>query len=229
MGRDMPHRRQDSMPRSPRRLRPLAREGSLADQAYQQIRDLLIQGGLAGRVVERDLASSLGMSRTPIREALHRLAVAGYLEAMPGGGYAARRASAREIVELLELQTLLEPHAAALAADRALDADIETITALAAGAINTGSLAETRFHIAVATATHSPGIGRVVSTVNRRLAATRFHESLGGNVRRQLAADHRDVTAAIRSHDSALASQRMREHLERFAQLLAASRASEAP
>ena len=98
-----------------------ARPGQLVDRAYQEIRrELLAKGQLAfgGRLVERELAESLRMSRTPLRTALRRLAVMGLVEPLPGGGYIPRRTHLRDVNEQFDLRMVLEPEAAALAAAR---------------------------------------------------------------------------------------------------------------
>ena len=80
--------------RSARSRKPLDRTGSLAsaphgsrpDQVYARLRDLIVQGSLApgSRIVETEIASRLGVSRTPVREALQRLQQEGFVMGAPG-------------------------------------------------------------------------------------------------------------------------------------------------
>src|SRR4051812_39237719 len=80
--------------RSPRSRKTLPRTGSLAsaphgsrpDQVYARLRDLIVQGSLApgSRIVETEIATRLGVSRTPVREALQRLQQEGYVMGSPG-------------------------------------------------------------------------------------------------------------------------------------------------
>src|SRR4051812_23147101 len=80
--------------RSPRSRKTLPRTGSLAsaphgsrpDQVYARLRDLIVQGSLApgSRIVETEIASRLGVSRTPVREALQRLQQEGFVHGAPG-------------------------------------------------------------------------------------------------------------------------------------------------
>lgn len=83
------------MPRSPRPRRPrAARGGALAaaphgsrpDHVYKALRDLIVQGKLApaSRIVETEIAAQLGVSRTPVREALQRLQQEGFVTGSPG-------------------------------------------------------------------------------------------------------------------------------------------------
>src|SRR5687767_15106312 len=79
---------------SPRSKKPARKSGSLAavphgsrpDQVYARLRDLIVQGSLApgSRIVETEIASRLGVSRTPVREALQRLQQEGFVMGAPG-------------------------------------------------------------------------------------------------------------------------------------------------
>jgi DNA-binding GntR family transcriptional regulator len=94
----------------------IRRPGALAEVAFDRLRaDLLARGPLTAgrRLVAGDLATQLGMSRTPVREALDRLGRLGYLEPLDGGGYQRRRYRTRDIRDLHELRVLLEPFAPA--------------------------------------------------------------------------------------------------------------------
>src|SRR6266516_1813696 len=82
------------MPARPRRTIGSRTSGSLAaaphgsrpDQVYARLRDLIVQGSLApgSRIVETEIASRLGVSRTPVREALQRLQQEGFVNGAPG-------------------------------------------------------------------------------------------------------------------------------------------------
>lgn len=89
-------------------------------RAQLQLRDLILSGELPGgeRIAELSIVERLGVSRTPIRTALMRLEQEGLLQALPGGGYAVRTFSERDIVESIELRGTLEGLLARLAAER---------------------------------------------------------------------------------------------------------------
>lgn len=98
-----------------------AQEGSSqAVKAQQRLRELILAGQLpaGSRIAELALVERLGMSRTPIRAALMRLGEEGLLQALPGGGYAVRTFSEREVADAIELRGTLEGLAARLAAER---------------------------------------------------------------------------------------------------------------
>jgi len=91
----------------------------LIDSVYARLRDLILSNVLrAGqKLVDRDLAEQLGVSRTPVREALGRLAMMGLVEARSRRGYYVRQYSAEEVSDLYEFRKILEVNAARLAAE----------------------------------------------------------------------------------------------------------------
>ena len=90
---------------------------SLSASAYEYLLLLLRSGhlGASERLVEADIASQLGVSRVPVRQALLQLVAEGYLVSTPRG-YRVPDLSAQDIQDVFELRLLLEPRAAALAA-----------------------------------------------------------------------------------------------------------------
>jgi len=93
----------------------------LSDSVYARLRDMILVNELrAGqKLVDRDLAEELGVSRTPVREALGRLAMIGLVEARSRRGFYVRQYSAEEVSELYEFRKILEVNAARLAAQNA--------------------------------------------------------------------------------------------------------------
>ena len=93
----------------------------LIDDTYARLRDLILSNVLrAGqKLVDRDLAEQLGVSRTPVREALGRLAMMGLVEARTRRGYYVTEFSAKQVADLYEFRKMLEVHAAKLAAQNA--------------------------------------------------------------------------------------------------------------
>lgn len=103
--------------------------GSLADRAYGAIRERIVSLGLGpGAVIdERALIESLGIGRTPIREALRRLAQEKLVEVYPRRGMFVTRVDVRDLARLSEVRAVLEPEAARLAAVRASAAERDEV------------------------------------------------------------------------------------------------------
>jgi DNA-binding GntR family transcriptional regulator len=200
----------DDAERAP--LRRLPRRASLAQEAHDSIRrDLLSGAWPRGEVLlEQGLAERLRMSRTPVREALHRLALAGMIEPAPGGGYVRRGSTPRDIREHCELRLLLEPQAAALAAGgdgAGLAAALERALAAEPGPDPVRNM---RLHTGIADASGNDVLAGLIRTINERVAVHHLHAG------RDAAYDagHRAILAALRQGDPEAAAAAMREHLE---------------
>lgn len=148
---------------------------SAAETAYVQIKDQIIQGTLqaGARLPESDLAASLGISRTPVREALRRLAVEGFVEFFSNRGAQVTVYTDRDIDEVFELRTALEGLAARLAATRVTPllirrlrelADVMDTVPMTDEGLDRMTAANNEFHRLV-----------VEASGNKRLAETRAH------------------------------------------------------
>lgn len=106
---------------------------SRAETVYEQIKDQIIYGRLeAGTLLnEGTLAAELHVSKTPVREALNRLKYEKLVEVVPYRGYFVSSLSVRELRDLIELRIILELSAAELAIQRANEAQVENLIALA--------------------------------------------------------------------------------------------------
>ena len=115
-------------------LAPREGASSLAEQAYHTIRDLIVTLELppGAPVREPELVISLGIGRTPIREALRRLAQERLVEVFPRRGIFVTTVDLRDLARLCEVRAVLEPEAARLAAERATQTDLDDLQELLA-------------------------------------------------------------------------------------------------
>lgn len=99
---------------------PPVRRGTLSDQAYDAISTMIEQRQLASGsvIVEQQIADRLGISRTPLRQALQRLEAEGVLVKSANRSYQVRKVELREYLQSLKVRELLEAEAAALCVDR---------------------------------------------------------------------------------------------------------------
>ena len=102
------------------------RPSSVREAAYGHLRDSILRGSLlpGTRISEPNLAEQLGISRTPVREALQRLSQEGLVELTPAKGARVRVLSAEEVREVYEARAMLEGEAARLAAERASEGEM---------------------------------------------------------------------------------------------------------
>ena len=135
---------------------PIART-SLVEQAYQAIRGRILDNVYppGHQALESELAEQLGISRTPVREALIRLAKEGLVEVVPRHGMRVLPVSAADMRDIYEMLTALEPMAAELAVRRQpaeaelkplVEASREMARALRADDLDAWAAADERFH-----------------------------------------------------------------------------------
>lgn len=109
-------------------IAPIIRQ-SLHDELVGRIRDMVIEGQLepGARVHEGQLGQALGVSRTPVREALKFLASEGLIDLVPGRGAVVRKLTPESVHDMLEVLTALEALAGRLACRGATDAQIAEV------------------------------------------------------------------------------------------------------
>ena len=109
--------------------KPKTAEGSQGALAYDRVIEALRAGTYApgDRLRETEVAARVGLSRTPVREALRRLEAEGIVEHSPRVGAVIRRLGHNELVELYEMRTVLERTAAEMAAKHAAAAEIDVL------------------------------------------------------------------------------------------------------
>jgi DNA-binding GntR family transcriptional regulator len=154
------------------RLARIKRTESIAARTYRELRNALLRQAIAPgqRLVEADLAQQLGVSRTPVREALARLVAEGLVVVLPSGGMAARDTRS-ELADMYGLRQVLEGYAARLAAARIEPEELDRLSQLAhqmAVCIEDGALdhyveLNNAFHLQIAAASRSP---RLVAMIN---------------------------------------------------------------
>src|SRR5216683_7015375 len=113
-------------------IRPVERPVPLRQSVYEALVELVIAGRLtAGQhLVETELARQLGVSRQPVREALHRLEAEGWVDLRPNQGAFVHIPTDREVDELLDVRELLEVQMARLAARSASPTGIARLRAI---------------------------------------------------------------------------------------------------
>jgi DNA-binding GntR family transcriptional regulator len=197
---------------------------SFADRAYYAIRELIVTLELPpGAVVrEPELTERLGIGRTPVREALRRLAQERLVEVFPRRGMFVTKVDVRDLARLCEVRVALEPEAARLAAERATQADLAELQGVLAelgGPRKRDPRAlidlDERIHRAIYHASHNPYLAETLEEYYAHalriwmvaLARTDIGAAVGG---------HHAVLEAVVRGDGARAARLMREHVESF-------------
>lgn len=190
------------------------------------LRELILHGELAAgaRLGEVELAERLGVSRTPVREALGRLATEGLVELVPNRGARVASWSVAELEGVFELRATLEPRLTALAVPRAGADDVAELDRLARAMVDVGTPGPDQdldalvplnraFHgRLVALADHPATAAALAGVVHPPIVVRNFHAYDDASLRRSLA-HHVEIVAAVRAGDPAWARAVMTAHI----------------
>lgn len=195
--------------------------GSAADYAYAMLREEIVSGRFASgrRMREVELATLLGISRTPTRLALSRLENEGLLELKPRLGLVVASLDYEAMEELYEMRAALEGTAAALAARHASTRDLDVLRQLIAeeASLSTDPALRHRhnrlFHSALYQAAHNRFLMKSLEALHNAIALL-GPTTMAGEERLAAAhAEHAAVVDAIIARDPARADATMRHHI----------------
>ena len=204
-------------------IRPLQRPVPLRQSVYDALIDLIVSGELppGQHMVETDLARQLGVSRQPIREALHRMEAEGWVDLRPSQGAFVHVPTGSEVNELLDVRALLEAETARLAARAASPAQVARLREICAAGqeaaeaddLSRAVAANDLFHAEIAVVAGNSVLAELADIVGRRVqwyyrmvAPERGHGSW---------AEHAELIDAIEASDPEQAQLLARKHTER--------------
>jgi DNA-binding GntR family transcriptional regulator len=203
-------------------LQPI-RTTSLADLAYERLTEALLSGELSpgDRLVQDVLALRLGISRTPLREALQRMEREGTIRASGGRGYVVPELTQADIAHLYEVREAVEGQAARLVAARAaasvdgIEAELRRLSAASGTGGRDAFQANRLAHRAVVEAAGNPFLLEVFDDLWGRSVTLQawgdYYASVHPGI--DLVTDHADVLAALRSGDPDRAAAAMVAHV----------------
>lgn len=195
---------------------------SLRDLAYDDIRDAILSGALppGRRVKERDVAAQMGISTTPVKEALRRLEQEGLVVSQPRRGAVVSTLVEIPVEEIEEIRGMLEAMAARLAATRMTDDELVRLRAIVDDMAHlTREMREPQsriegvnvFHQLIRDGSRNAFIGRFVETI---IPFERVHrpEYLDPDEAARILREHEGIATAIIARDAALAERWMADH-----------------
>ena len=211
------------------RLKPIAESFTLKDHTFAVLREAILEMDIYGpdidlRLDERKLAEKLGISRTPVREALARLAQEDLVQIIPRKGVFVCRKTREEILEMVVTWAALESMAARLATENATDADLAALREFAMkhssdavrADIEEYSDANIKFHQMILELSGCALLSGIAEGLFIHMQAIR-RRAMGENDRaRRSVVDHMGIIEALLARDPDLASRRVREHTMRL-------------
>ncbi|WP_114284515.1 GntR family transcriptional regulator [Sulfitobacter sp. DFL-23] len=186
-------------------------ENPLSEQIANQLRRNILRGKLApgASIKERDNATEMGVSRTPLREAVLILAKEGLVDLRPARSPIVSIPSIKQVSDEVEVLLAVEKLSGELACHRATEEDIveiEQIVDQMADLFDTADPLDLfeidmSFHSAIARASHNAPLAEIHRTFLARLWRSRFLAAVKRRNRERVISHHRDIVTALRAHD----------------------------
>lgn len=190
---------------------------SAYDRLLEDIRlGVLLPGA---RLREVDLAERLGISRTPVREALRRLEADGLVEHLPRQGASLRRLSYAEVMELYEMRAVLEGTAARLAARAASDLELHELSEINAAMTASGLPSDVarlnrQFHTSLINAAKNRYLQSAIGAMARTLLILGQSTLFDPARSKSTAQEHENLLRALHARDGLKAEELMHTHIE---------------
>ena len=196
----------------------------LRELVFEALREAIISGRLqpGERLMESQLAQDLGVSRTPVREAIRKLELEGFVVMIPRKGAYVADISLKDIADVFEIRSALEGLAAELAAERATDEEIEQLERQLveyAECIERQDVArlveiDTKFHETLYTASRNERLSQMLSLLREQIQRFRTRTLALPDRMRLALEEHRAVVEAVASRDPEAARRLAQEHIQ---------------
>ena len=197
---------------------------SLTERVYRRLRTDIITGKIPGgtRLVETTLATELSVSRTPVREALHKLGLEGLLTAIPRSGYLVAEMSDHDIEDLFETRLEIEKIAGRKALHRITPSELEMLErsldrmdqAIKAGMLQNLADLDQEFHDSIYRAARSRTLYRICRNLSDYTLKYRIALSLPPGLIRKMRDHHRSIYNALAAKDEKSLEAAIHRHLQ---------------
>jgi DNA-binding GntR family transcriptional regulator len=206
-------------------LKAMAERKSLGQMVYENLRQTIVRGSIAPgtRLVESQIAEVQGISRTPVREAIHKLERERFIERLPHGGFSVLELSCEEIVETFGIRSVLEGYAARLAAINHQPGQLKRLKQkidefqrmLDAKQLRGLPQVNTEFHDMLYALSNSPRLIRMIDALRDHIYRYRQIILKEAGQAQISNADHRLILESIRTRNAEGVEQLVREHILR--------------
>lgn len=196
----------------------------LRDVVFNTLRQAILRGELAPgeRLMEIRLAERLGVSRTPIREAIRKLELEGLVLMVPRKGAEVAKISEKSLREVLEVRRSLEELATELACQRMSDEQISGLEAARdafEAAVDSGDVMEMaecdeKFHDVIFGGSDNARLVQILNNLREQMYRYRLEYIKDADKRQILLLEHENIVRAIRARHVAEAREAMREHID---------------
>ncbi len=208
------------------RLLPIKLENyrPLREIVFETMREAIINGQLrpGERLMEVQLAEEMGVSRTPVREAMRKLELEGFVVMVPRKGAYVAGISTKDITDVFEIRAALESLAAGLAVDRITEEELEELERLlvlvaeCAAKDDLEKLIEvdTEFHDCLYRASRNDRLVQIVSNLREQIQRFRTTSLASPGRMKETLEEHKKIVEAISERNVSLARELALEHIE---------------
>jgi len=206
-------------------LKSLPAKKSLGQHVYEDLKQAIIRGEITpgNRIVENRVAEALGISRTPVREAIHKLEREGLLRQNPTGGFFVKGLSRADIEETFGIRSVLESYAARLAAIKHRQEELKPLEekireyqrCMDRKDMNALPRINTEFHDLLYTLSRSPRLIKMINDLKDRIFRFRLVILRVEKMAKISNNDHRLMLQSIRERDADGVERLVREHILR--------------
>lgn len=196
---------------------------NLHEAIFQKLRSLLIEGAITpgSKLNERELAESLNVSRTPIREAIRRLAADGLVELIANRGAIAIKLSHEDVVQTFDVIAQLEGYSGELAAKNISPSALSELEALqyemmasyARRDLSSYYKLNLKIHHLISHAANNAVLTQLFSQANARIEALRFRSNQNGVKWERAVEEHQEMIDALKTHNSERMRKVMIQHV----------------
>ena len=202
----------------------------LRDVVFESLREGILEGKLSPgqRLMEVQLAEQLGVSRTPVREAIRKLELEGLVVMLPRKGAYVANMSLKDIIDVLEIRASLEGLSAYLAAERINEEDIKKLEKIAQefkehaddGDVEGLLKMDVEFHECIFNATNNKKLHQLINSLWEQVYRFRVTYISDYDSSVNIIKEHELILEAIIKGDSELAKRYATEHIEKAEQFM---------
>jgi DNA-binding GntR family transcriptional regulator len=196
---------------------------TLKDRVYRLLKDSVIRHRFkpGERLLDQEIADNLGVSRTPVREALNRLGAEGLIEIVPRRGAFVIDLSAKDIKDIYEVREVLETLAIRLAVPRLSDEDLVAlaqITEACSAALDRKDYVacfelDREFHDRVVRLSGNAKLAEINTLLGGNIQTTRWRHCQDGDRQQLSFEEHLEILEALKKRDAELASALVSDHI----------------
>jgi DNA-binding GntR family transcriptional regulator len=196
----------------------------LRELVFESLREAIIAGQLrpGERMMEIQMAEEMGVSRTPVREAIRKLELEGLVVMVPRKGAYVAGLSLKDMTDVFEIRRALEGLAAELAAERISDDELEEMERylikiakdIESGDVHKVVETDTDFHSLLYKSSRNSRLSQIISNLREQIQRFRTTSLSSPGRMKSALEEHRKIVEAIATRDGELARKITQEHIE---------------